>query len=476
LGLFPLDDDPGHFLLIVSGSDDQEVTRAATAFAFVNFPFPDSSTMRVRRTTLPELVTYTGRHTVKENGVYRLSDLGFRTVTRKGTSPESFRIEFFVPPDLFGHEDSFVELKLHLAYGAGLRLDSVLNVILNGRFEKAIPLDDDKGAVYRNYRIGIPLRSLEPGQNILLLAPSMMPMITGKCLAIQEENLLITLFDDSGLTLPEAAHYVRLPDFRLLAKAAFPYTRQPEGAELAIQVAGSDAQTIAAAWTLIGKMAQKAGTPLHRSEVSFDVPTEDRNLLVVGTADRIDGRMMNAAPMTLGPIHEVPYPYRVGNTPEPRRQGWLARMFPWLADSPDVAQAATPVQPPSARIQQESGIGHSVIGMTFESPLHAKRSVVAVVAADTDRLVRGVGLLIEPELWENLEGDIALWRERAETLSWQKAGRDYYIGDPGTATRMQYHFSRSPWIWVSAVLLALVLLALLTRRLLARFDAREHGR
>ena len=94
-----------------------------------------------------------------------------------------------MPADLFAHEDKNVDLILHFAYGAGMRRDSVLNIMLNGRFERAIALDQQGGAIYHKYKIAVPLRSFQPGVNKTRFSPRMMPLITGECLAIQTENL-----------------------------------------------------------------------------------------------------------------------------------------------------------------------------------------------------------------------------------------------------------------------------------------------
>jgi len=42
LSVAPLDDDPAHFLLVISGTNDAEVELAATAFAFPNVAFPEA--------------------------------------------------------------------------------------------------------------------------------------------------------------------------------------------------------------------------------------------------------------------------------------------------------------------------------------------------------------------------------------------------------------------------------------------------
>jgi hypothetical protein len=98
-----------------------------------------------------------------------------------------------------------------------------------------------------------------------------------------------------------------------------------------------------------------------------------------------------------------------------------------------------------------------------------------ITAADAPLLSRNVNRLLTPELWENLQGDIAVWRDEPQFLTWQRAGLDYHVGNVGVTTRLQYHFSQSPWLWAGVVFAVLGAFAMLTRSLLFRFSRKHHG-
>ena len=474
LAVHPLDSDPSHLLLVVSGRDEAEVTRAATALAFLNFPFPDTATAQITEMQLPLLPDYTAKRSVHEEGNYPFTHFEFQTTTVKGSSVEPLRIEAVFPPDLFTHENSVVELHLHLAYGASLRADSVLNVLLNDRFENAIALSQTTGAAYRDYKLPIPLRSFQPGRNILTFTPQMMPSVTGKCVPLQQENLLLTLFADSTLSLPPASHYVRLPDLHLFAKAAFPYTVRPDGSALALHVADSDSQTIASAWMVMGKLAQRIGVPLHQAELSFQLPTSEKNLILLGAVDKLDPRLLAAAPMPLGQGHRVPYPTLAAESPPAPSLfswEWLSTRVSWLAS----ANGPPAIPPASAHFLQVSEFGRNTVAMMLESPLHAQKTALLITAADATHLSQGVRHLITPEIWDNLQGDVAVWRDDPKSLTWQRAGPDYHVGTVSLTTQLEYRFSQNPWMWAATVLALLGAFAWLTRVLLLRFKRKHHG-
>src|SRR2546430_11087175 len=57
-------------------------------------------------------------YTTLFRSMYRFDHFGFRTVTVKGMGAEPFRIEMWLPPDLYAKQRADVQLRLHLTYGA----------------------------------------------------------------------------------------------------------------------------------------------------------------------------------------------------------------------------------------------------------------------------------------------------------------------------------------------------------------------
>lgn len=470
LGIFPQDAQSGRFLIVVSGRSRAEVTRAATAFAYTHFPLPDAAVMQINENVLPDISDDTARRSVHENGMYHFTHFGFRTVTVKGMGAEPFRMEMWFPPDFYAQQRADVELRLHLTYGAGFHPDSVLNVSVNDHFEKAVPLSDPDGAAYRDYRIDIPLRDFRPGNNTLILEARMMPSVTNKCL-IFADNLRLTLFEDSVFVMPDASHYVRLPELELVSRTGFPFTAVDDGSDVAIHVGGANPRSIAAAWMLAGKLSQQVSTPLHRIAVAFKPTGEARNVIAVGPLDRMDRKLLDASPMPMADLKDVPYPDPIGESVPVRNPGAFARWWPvWesseAADPPLAAQT-------TARVKQTSDFGDTVATMMFESPSASKKSVFLVTAADVKRLTGGVQRLIEAETWDALKGDLVVWRDGADTLASQRAGKSYYVGHIKFQDRLTYDFSKHPWGLAALVIVLVALLVWLTNRLLGGMEEKR---
>lgn len=484
LGVYALDADPRRFVLVVSGNTAAEVAQAARSFAFLNFPYPDTPSVLVSAIEYAALTDYSGKNTLTPNGIYRFSQLDFKSTTVRGTAAsslineehvQSLELEVVMPADLFAHEDRNVDLILHFAYGAGLRRDSVLNILLNDRFERAIALDQQSGAVYQKYRIAIPLRSFQPGVNKIRFAPRMMPLITGECQAIQTENLQLTLYEDSSLNMPNAAHFVSMPNLRLLVRTGFPYTVKTDGSAALVHVASNDSKTIAAAWMLIAKLAQRNGHPLHQLGISFSLPQDNKDLIVVGITGKIEPKLLQGAPLEFGKFSRIPYPIAVERAAEEWPRDWLERLLPGTS-RPLAAGTEGDSGNKTVVVSQASALVSHALAMQYRSPVASGRTALALMAANEDVLLLGMTELIKPEIWNDLQGNVVIWNKGAASVSWQKVGGEYTVGEVSVPSRLEFYFSKYPWLWFITLLALTVLLAWVTVRLLRRFRLKNHPR
>ncbi len=472
LAILPLDAVGQRFLIIASGQDDAQVVRALQALGTLNFPYPDAPQMLVHRFDAPNLSSYAGQNMLYPNQNVPFSRLGLPDRTFQGMFGIA-DLAFVLPPDLYAPENANVHLRLRFAYGAGLREDSALNIFLNDRFQAAIRLDAPSGGYFQDYEVAIPLSAFKPGANAIRFESAMMPLITGKCLAINTQNLQLTLFGQSLIEIPNAAHVTSMPDLTLLARSGFPYTVPPAAAMTEVRVADSDGRTAAAAWTLMGRLAQIQKLPLDG--VRFAIGTQDlpagKDLIVVGSADRVAPRIFEQAPLKLGSASRAPYP--VPASPAgPGELGWFAHLWRGIGDLFHMGHDS--VRPEVTWVaQQGRGLGDHAALMQMQSPAGGG-TLTLLTAASPDILRAQTDRLIEPGVWSTLQGDLVMWKDDTDVAT-QRVGPGYTLGSAGMSLRISYIVSRHPWLW-GIVLGALVLaLALLTLRLLMRFKHRRHA-
>ncbi len=476
LGVFPLDANPSRFVLIVSGTTDDEVTRAATALSVMELPFTDSPSVLVRDLDLPANVFTPSRVNAREDGRYSFADLGVASRTFRGRGPHRLNVDLVLPPDLYASEQDQVGFALNFAYGAGMRGDSVLNLYINDLFERAIHLDQVTGLAFRDYRLDVPLRSLEPGANTLTLEAVLVPLVSGDCIMNQEQNLLLTVFDDSDLAIPRVPHATRQPDLALMGATAFPYNgAESADQQVVIQFAAADSATAAAGWTVVAKLAQTAGravTPLH---ITVDAPTVDGHLIAIGAVDDIDPVLRNAAPMPLGAVNNVPYRrVAVRGGSEPPAASVLAGLLQvvGIALEPDDNAAAFAVR----RVIQTHDLGDVGVIMAFERPGFAGRTATLITAKDSGRLLSRVAALVTPQYWTQLGGDLSFWGDDPRSVGRQTVGATFVIGNLNPLDSLGFHAAARPGIWVSAMAFLILAFALVSWHLARRLARRRLGK
>ncbi len=473
LAVLPLPGNPGRVLVITTGRTPEEVTRALTAFCLLTFPYPDSPQCLIQDVEIPPLSPYARPDIIHPGQTLCFKDLGLRTQNFEGMYGDA-ELRFFVPPDLYAPQDPNFQVRLHFAYGAKMREDSVMNVLLNGRLQTAIALDSQDGAHFRDYSLYIPFSSLEPGANTLTFQTTLMPLITGRCTAVNTQNLRLTLFEDSALIMPEAAHLTTLPDLRLFGRTGFPYTASPYGEGMDVLVPQTDARSVAAACTLLAKIAQIHEVPLFKA--SYHAHADDlagmKNAIVIGPEKVIPSLLMDQSPIRPGPISRAPYPLAV-HAPESDAQGWIDIVRTYLNDlfTHEPPQLTEPVN--SWITTAGDGPGSQGMMIQLRSPSGGDSTVTILTARDSSVLQDQVDALVHPGLWSRLQDDYVVWRGD-EHLVTQRIGPHYQVGHVGTSLSISYALSRHPWMWGLLLGIPALLLAFLTLRLLMLFKRRRH--
>ncbi|WP_340681277.1 cellulose biosynthesis cyclic di-GMP-binding regulatory protein BcsB [Methylomarinovum caldicuralii] len=463
LGIFPAPQQPEHFVLVISGITPDEVHRAAEAFSLLNFPLPDSAATLIREPNLDPVNPHQGLTAVVPEATYSFSQLGFATRAVRGLKPRPLEIEFFMPADWYAPETAEVILKLHLSYSAGMRRDSLLEMRINGIFERAVPLPAETGSQYQDYYVAVPLRTLKPGRNRISFLPRLVPAVTGECLFFHTDHLALTLYDDSTIEFPAVDHYAELPDLALLSRTGFPYL-QGSGAMLGVRVLDASRDSILSAWHLMGRLARLNGLPLTKARLSFAAIDDARHLFAVGPLDHLNPGLFKTAPVN-PTAHWKTWFYSLGQATA-RTRDWKERLWRKLFTEP----GQIPLEPRHARIPQTGGIGSWALGMSF--PTEKQRLITLFTAKE--RLYPAMRTLTGPSLWAQMRGDLILWRPDDKTLHWQKISPTFYIGDAKLNSRLIFHFARHPWQWLTAVLVMVLLLSWIIHRLLRRFKHRLH--
>lgn len=465
VGTFALDGNQEQFAIVVSGTNAEEVERAALAFSLKSFPFIDDATMLIGEVDIPFAAAQTQSSQLEPDSIYRFDRLNFKTVTLSSVGEQTAYLDFDLPADFYVKEDANVGLSLDFSYGAGFRGDSVLNVYLNGEFQRAVGLNAEGGASFRDYRLQLPARAFIPGRNSILFRPAFFSPFGGPCISPGRENLILTLSGSSEISLPDAERYVHQPNLSIFRRTGFPYTSDISGADVAVLVTDRSGESVSAAFTLLAKLSQITGVSMHNLWTGFDLsePDKSRHLIVIGTVDSLPDDALEGAPLTLKGDMALPYPSRSGAIANVAQEDfWGDFNAAYRAMRGD---RSAPVRE-HVTMRQTGGLGSNSILVSYENPFADSKTLTLITAETGDDLLANVQHLVSDDMWGQLAGDLAVWQKDSEFLWVQRAGSLFQVGTINFFELMRYHLARAPWWWIIGFFMIIPMFTLFVRALL----------
>lgn len=468
-------------IVYMSGATDAELDRAALAFSFLSTPFPDASNVVVKEISEPRVSLYGVRGSMPAAQDYSFAALGFKATTFRGAKPSPGELLFRLPSDLHIEPNQPLMLSVNLAYGSGMRKDSALNIEVNGKFMAAIPLNNPNGGFYNGYQVQVLSSLLVPGRNTVRFVPVLISPASGPCVPLPEGNLVVTLFDDSVITLPRYGHWIRMPSLQAFMTDGFPFGQWPDLRETSVCLCGDSYAEAAAAVNLVALTAQKTGYP--PTGLTWHIPGHTiprRNLLVVGTRSALETNQMGADLSDLFPMStlggwvshpQLKRPAGVKST----AGDWLTPIQAWFG-RPSVSLPKAPITD-SADQHLVSPLIPARWGYLFECahPQDNSRTLLVLASETTQDLVFAVHRLWKPETQAAIhEGAVAFRLDgNSHAVQPYQVGKVYYLGAVGPVPAVSYFINTFPLRALLLVLGLLIICSLSTYILLRHIRQRR---
>ncbi len=385
----------------------------------------------------------------------------------QGLPPYPVDVEFKLPPDLFVWRGKGVALHLAYRYTRPARSEgSNLNIFANDRFFTSFPLSADpatQGDV-RNLRLSllsadsdaqandskVPALTLR-GNNRLRFdfsyAIGLGRVEAGYCETQLPTTLHAEIDDASTLDVSGYHHYMVMPNLHAFGQSGWPFSRMADLSQT-VMVVPREPTPISVSTLLeaIGQMSAEIGYPAFGLRLTDDWKTAadaDADLLVLGPMSRD----LRAAPTLPLLLH--------------RARNWLEQTAgsanPTITRSADDSLANGKAESHS-ELNAQTPIA-AIIGM--QSPFHAQRSVVALLAdipADYE-LLRTT--LADPGKRAAVAGSVALIRSSG--IYSQSVGDPYYVGHLPWWLLLWYKFSGHPVLLAVFAVLSAALLGFALR-------------
>ncbi len=466
-------------LLLVLGRDESDLIQAALALA------TNSQLLRGDRVTIkstPPLQArrpYDAPNWTRTDRPVHFSDLQefsdqFQV---SGLRPRPVELNLNLPPDLFVWRNAGIPL--NLKYRSTALPDagaSRLDVSLNAQFIASLPLNASGSAGDGRFlRLALKPGGGDPGasddieipaikvgaRNQLRLdfsyanAPGTIVQ-QGQCSTRLPQSAHAAIDGDSTFDFSGFKHYMALPDLHAFGSAGFPFSRLADLSETMVVVpAEANPDQVGLLLDMLAGIGARTGYPATHFQL-----TSDWSQAVAADADVL----------ALGPM-----PAELRGQPDSHSlfditKRWLkqSRIYGFMS-----AHAAdVPSEPPPAMPQAFMASAAPIAAIVgSESPFHAKRSVVSLLASTSEDYALLRQALADPGQRLAMKGSVAIVRDSG--VSSDMVGPVYYVGSLPWWTRLWFHMSDSPWWPVAASFLLMLILAGAAWRGLRRISQRR---
>lgn len=472
----PRQGDRGHFMLMILTETTENLIKVSNALAWSSLPLQATASMDIQEIEEPQDSPYSARKATMGGRSYTFADLDYQTRTLKGLH-DHVRVQMWLPPDLFAKNHSSVDLKLHFSYGAALRPDSVMNIYHNGIFLQSMSLGDPNGLQVNDYLISVPMYSFRPGLNEFIFESRMHANTGSNCTTGNTDNLLMTLYDDSTISIPDAPNYVAMPNLYFSMNTGFPYLGN-NGDTPVIQVQSMDADAISTAWTLAAKIGQLKGSPVQSLTVTTNAESHADVIRLVSLQD-VNKELWQKTPVDLSEVGLINHPTLkdpnvLGEKTQSKFEE-LYKLFWWDDREQNRPGFHTTNIRHSVQILDNSGIM-----MQLENPNHESGTLTLILADGDTQLRHAVEDLVT--LWPKLhdiQGDVLFWGKEgtANELDYNALDLDphqYHIGEITLLNKLTYYAIQYPLFLLGVMLGLLIILSLLTRWVLVSHRRENH--
>ncbi|MEO0391720.1 MAG: cellulose biosynthesis cyclic di-GMP-binding regulatory protein BcsB [Pseudomonadota bacterium] len=466
VGLYPSPTDNSRFILLISGRDAAEVQRAATAVSVINFPFADAQTMLVTELDLADGFRPFANAPVRPGRIYSFADLGFSDRLFRGWRAQSAVLQIPVPGDFYVPEGTQMRVGLDFGYSNGLRVDSAMNIFLNGQLIETIPLDEEDGIGFRDFGIFVDFRNFKPGLNEVRFDTVMIPRVQEPCRKREEDALLLSLEASSTIETPPGVSFSVQPDFLSWSETGYPLVDSNGAADFDLVLADQNSATIEAAWLLLGRLSQVTGRVF--SEIDFaqsmDALPSNGHAILVGSLPELNNASIGGGPIKLGSLHEVPYIGEAvvgGDEPRNAIQRYSGPLYDLLLSLGLVAEPGVADNVATTRLVQVNELGRNGLLQAVERPDAPGHLLVLATAATPGLLKDRMRELVDPAYWSQLDGNLAVWRDEPTSFAHASAGDSFEIGTLGTAERFRFLTASHPLVFVGLIFTCVLLISLI---------------
>ncbi|RKF23561.1 cellulose synthase catalytic subunit (UDP-forming) [Altericroceibacterium spongiae] len=442
-------------LLIIMGRNEEELKQAAAGIAYAT-GLAGQEKASLAGIRIPSYARYGAPRWLPNDREVRLGEFTQDYALQgQGLPPGPLTAQFRVSPDLFFWPREGGRLNVDYRYPTATWLDrraSRLDLSINNQYLRTLPLNapwwqrwwNDDGAASNDSDASVVLPRYNMfGQNELIFDYNLIIGDKERCKGTLPTNVHVSILPESTIDLTGSYHALRMPDLSTFVGAGYPFTVQPDLADTAVLMpTNASSDTMEAFLALMGRFGDSTGAPVSRVSVEREVNSsllENKDVLVIGP-DSLAGAsdLFENAPV-----------YFEQDRLRVIERGMIDRAFStFMNKAPDKASEAETMM---YRANHFTGM------VGFQSPYSADRSVVAVLASDTDALPKLIADLDDVEFLAGVQGDLSVLN--GDEMRSFAVGPTYMVGSLPWWISIGYWFSSHPFLLILACVAVALIVA-----------------
>ncbi len=441
-------------LLVFQGKDEAQLEQAVMALVIGN-PVFSGDRVTVTGVKAAPRAAYDVPRWLRSDRPVKLGELvdSNSQLQATGIAPGPISVNLRLPPDLFTWNRAGVPVDLRYRYTAPIDTDnSMLSISINNQLLRSFRLRPDAN-VGSGGKLRVPLlSSADSQQRDDLLIPAFQLASNNQmqfqfALEYHRDDMCRDVFNDptreaidpdSTIDISGFAHYTALPNLALFANAGFPFTRYADLSQTALVLSDVLPHSLQQLFFVLGRMGRHTGaaaTHYHLLDAQQAAQAKNLDLLLLSGA--ATNRLLTQWDATLS--------LRMNDNERVYREGTAAPAF--FTDPLRLTPNASSNNEVS--INTNGSLGAFI---SFESPLAANRTVVALTASDTAAAQSLLNTLEDDSKVPMIRGDLAI--VRGDNVQSYQGDAVYYVGSLSWWMWLWFHVSQHP---VLLTLLAIVM-------------------
>jgi hypothetical protein len=466
--------DPYVKLLVFQGKDEAQLRQAVEGFV-LGGPVLTGASATVAAVAHERRAAYDVPRWLRTDRPVKFGELvdDPGQLQARGIAPTPINVNLRLPPDLLTWNRTGVPIDLHYRYTAPIEKDnSLLTVTINnqllhtyrlvpeaqsggdGRFEVPLLQSD-----FSRQSRGLVIPAFELASNNQVQFKFVMEYHRqGLCKDVFMDDTRESIDPDSTIDVSSFPHYAALPNLALFAEAGFPFTRFADLGETAIVVPDTtDPVALEQLFFVLGRLGRQTGAvalAYQLLDAQQALQAKNLDLLVLSGPKSNDlvahwGRDLSLV------FDSAQRGYR--DTPRAPNSN-----FDWTR-----TDSRRP-SPGEATLRDPGSLGAI---MSFESPLSAGRTVVALLGSDAAATGSISAALGDDGKVPDIRGDLTI--VRGSQVESHQGTNVYYVGSLSWWQWLWFHFSRHALLLTFACLATAIAAALLIYGWLQRLAARR---